>query len=424
MRINIKTVFCNFLFATVLSAIFGLCTMLSGTADTFELHRGANFRQNILIMRWPSGLNTRLFPEGSFGVSATRARIWSRVYRGAFVLNGAVESKANFFSSGTDSGGLFGEGGGIFGTSRPLERWDLTAGHIEEKSMNLRTRLERLDLRGTISRFDIDIGRQPVSLGTSHFVGVLDVIAPFAPGDLDATYKPGVDAVRVRRGIGMTGEAEIIAVGEKKWRDGAFLGRSRCSLKVIDVELVGGYFRRRTFGGIGWEGGIGSCGLWGEMALFQRRKDHEVYRGGWSEAAFSGVAGLDVRLADNTIVGAALMFQDFGVRDPEDLTDVYSDAPYQEGWVFLGSASYGVVTVHRQLHPLVNGDVAGLVNLIDGSSLWQPRLTISTGDNSDLSVYGWIGTGKKARIDGTIVTMRSEFGMLPDGCGFYARWFF
>ena len=120
----------------------------------------------------------------------------------------------------------------------------------------------------------------------------------------------------------------------------------------------------------------------------------------------------------------ALMFQDFGVRRPKDLVTVYGDAPYREGWVFLGSAGYALLTLHRELHPLVNADLAGLANLTDGSTLWQPRLTVSVSNNSDLSVYGWIGTGGKPRLSGFTVVTRSEFGMIPDGGGMYARWFF
>ncbi len=70
----------------------------------------------------------------------------------------------------------------------------------------MRLRAERLKLSRGFGAFDVDIGRQPVTLGTSHFVGVLDVLAPFPPGDLDATYKPGIDAVRVRTLIGEEGE--------------------------------------------------------------------------------------------------------------------------------------------------------------------------------------------------------------------------
>jgi len=395
-----------------------------GDMQAVEAEGGIAVRQNVLLMHWPSGLDKQVYPSGSFGISETRTRLWSALYRGNTGLNIALDIHAGLISSDTATmGGYQGEGS-ILGQSRPLERWDLTKDHINESATSLKTRLDRLDVYLRLGAFDVDLGRQPLSLGTSHFVGVLDVVAPFAPGDLDATYKPGVDAVRIRRGIGMTAEAELIAVGARKWSDSAVLGRFRSSFRGIDLEFVGGRFRRRAFGGFGWEGGIGSLGIWGELALFQRRESIEQWRGGWSKAAFSGVMGIDVYLAGNSSIGGGVLFQDFGVRKPEDLMSVYNDAPYSEGWVFLGSASYGVVTVHHELHPLVQSDLAGLINLVDGSTLWQPRLTVNVGDNADMSIYGWIGTGKKAVLEGTSVSTNSEFGMLPDGGGFYARWFF
>ena len=72
----------------------------------------------------------------------------------------------------------------------------------------------------------------------------------------------------------------------------------------------------------------------------------------------------------------------------------------------------------------MDGDIAGLINLVDNSTLWQPRLTISTGDNTDLAFYGWIGLGEKPEAQGLTAQPRSEFGMIPDGGGLYARWFF
>ena len=92
--------------------------------------------------------------------------------------------------------------------------------------------------------------------------------------------------------------------------------------------------------------------------------------------------------------------------------------------MFLGSAGYGVVTVSKELHPLVQTDVSGLVNLVDSSTLWQPVVTINTGDNTDISFYGWIATGKDTKTEGGMIETRSEFGMIPGGGGFYARWFF
>lgn len=408
---------------TVMLTAVAVFTAADKTA-AIELDKGAALRQNVLLFRWPSGIGKPFITERNFGISETRSRLWAAAYHGETALNIAFETRANFNSSIPGAFGVFGSEGSLLGQSSPLEHWDLKKDHISGTTTSMTTRIDRLDIAWRMGAFDIDVGRQPVTLGTSHFVGVLDIVAPFAPGDLDATYKPGGDAVRVRKGIGKTGEAEFIAAGSKEWEDGAFLGRIRSSFRKIDIEFVGGRFRRRTFGGIGWEGGTNPFGLWGEIALFERRKANEVWRGGWSKAAFSGVAGLDYYFTADFVVGGALMFQDFGVRDPKDLISVYSDAPYKEGWVFLGSASYGVVTVSRELHPLVQADAAGIINLIDSSTLWQPRLTISTGDNTDLSLYGWITTGEKPEVKGFSVSTPSEFGMMPDGGGFYARWFF
>ena len=51
-------------------------------------------------------------------------------------------------------------------------------------------------------------------------------------------------------------------------------------------------------------------------------------------------------------------------------------------------------------------------------------LRSSTGNNTDLSLYGWLATGKKPCAVNAGTEMRSEFGQIPDGGGFYARWFF
>jgi len=409
-------------FACLIAVVIVAAAVNAGTA--VETDYGVALRQNALLFRWPGGFGKPLVTERSFGISETRIRLWTSAKCKDVTVNAALESRASFMSTILGGFGMFGGDGSLLGSSQPLRHWDLTKDHVDDKRTSVLSRIDRLDAVWRIGPVDIDLGRQPLSMGTSHFVGVLDVVAPFAPGDLDATYKPGVDALRIRKGIGMTGEVEIIAVGAREWEDGALLGRMRTSLPYVDLEIVGGRFRNRTFGGFGWEGGTNPFGLWGEVAVFERRKAHEEIRGGWSKAAFSSVVGLDYYIEADFVLGGGLMFQDFGARDTDELMSVYEDAPYREGWAFLGSASYGVVTLSKEFHPLVQGNAAGLVNMIDGSSLWQPRITINMGDNTDLCFYGWIGTGKKSEIDGATIKARSEFGMMPDGGGFYARWFF
>ncbi len=395
---------------------------LAADGEGAEYRYGLALRENVLLLRSPVSTGGAALPlaAGTFGTSETALRGWTGISGERWSFLASVETRGSFTSARAPVGGL----SGFFVQGSPLQRWDLTWEHTQSVSTTVRTRVEDLSLTLRAGPVDLEIGRQPISLGTSHFVSVLDVIAPFAPGYLDATYKPGVDAVRVRTAVGMTGEAEIIAVGADPWEQGALLGRVRVPLLGQDFLALGGRFRERGFGGIAWEGEIAPFAIWGELGLFERKPEEEPFFAGWSEAAFSGIAGMEVDIPFEIRAGLAAMYQDFGAREPEDLPIAYASAPFREGWVFLGSAGYAVLTASRRLHPLITSSFSGLTNLTDGSTLWQPQVTFSTGENTDLSVYGWSGTGPGPRTDGPALVPRSEFGLIPDGTGLYARWFF
>lgn len=404
------------------AALLAGTIVLSASPARAEAEAGVALRQNALTLTFPNRPEGSPLPAGAMGVTDTRMRAWLGQAWGDATFTGAVEVQTGFNSSGAAGLGLL--GGTAPASSRPFEAWNLTWDQASPSTATSRARVERLDVSWRLGRVDLKIGRQPVSLGTSHFVGVLDVLSPISPGAMDGSYKTGVDALRARTDLGETGEAEVILAGSDPWNVGGALARVRSSVAGTDVELLGGRFRDRGFGGLGWEGELGPAGFWGELALFQRRPDAEPLRAGWSQAAFSGVTGLDFNLPFEARGGLAVMYQDFGARRPEDLASVYADAPYKEGWAFLGSAGYGVVTLSRQLHPLVQGGLSGLVNLVDGSTLWQPRVTFSISDNADLGAYGWIGTGAAPRLQEGRLAIASEFGMVPTGGGIYARWFF
>ena len=417
---------------TLSAAVLAGSLWLAVTPAWAETTTGAALRQNSLMADWPVRPTGIPLPTGAVGMAETRLRTWLNqtwddLPWGAMRLNTALEVTSGMSSVGGSSLGILGSG--IPSQQQPFEVADLTwepsgAAGASARGATTRARIERLDLAWSLGAVDFNLGRQPVSLGTSHFVGVLDVLSPFAPGAMDASYKPGIDALRARTALGDKGEAEVILTGREPFQGGGAIARMRSSLSGMDVELLGGQFQNRTFGGLGWEGELGPAGIWGELALFERRPDVEQFRGGWRRAAFSGVLGADFNLPFETHGGAAVMVQDFGARRPDDLASVTTDAPFREGWAYLGSAGYGVLTASKQLHPLLNGSLAGLVNLVDGSTLWQPRLTYSISDNADLGAYAWIGLGAPPRLEGTTVTPGSEFGMMPTGLGLYARWFF
>lgn len=284
--------------------------------------------------------------------------------------------------------------------------------------------VERFQATWRAGSFDVDLGRQPVSLGTSHFVGILDVLAPFSPGHLDASFKPGIDALRLRTRSGSTGEAELIVVPARSEENRAVLGRLRRTLSGIDLEGIAGRFRQREMLGVGWEGEKRGWNLWGEVAVFSRRPETDRRRAGPRGYARSLIAGVERQIRPLTRVGLAGFYQDFGVDNPGELPALAGEAPFQEGWSYLGGRRYLLGTYDQEPHPLVRLNVSALVNAGDGSMLCQPKIIFNTGDNSDLTLFAWIGTGADLGTGPGDSRPRSEFGSAADGLGFLARRFF
>ena len=147
-------------------------------------------------------------PSGWMGLSELRARpeLLLRGSKASFQLD--LETRVGLASEAA----LLGQGASLWESGKPLRAMPLRYRAVNTQDVQIAGWVDRADLLWRVGAVDIQIGRQPISLGTAQFVGVLDIIAPFAPGDLDATFKPGVDAVRVRTFAGNTAELEFIGV--------------------------------------------------------------------------------------------------------------------------------------------------------------------------------------------------------------------
>lgn len=285
--------------------------------------------------------------------------------------------------------------------------------------------IERFELSFSRGDLDFQIGRQPISLGTSHFISVLDVVAPFHPGYLDSSYKPGVDALRIRGLAGETGEMELIGIAGERSNQGAIIGRYRNTFSEFDVELIAGQFRNRKFFGVGWEGERKEINIWGEAALFERKNQLDPNLGGFSDkVAFSFIAGMEKDMGKDWRGGLSYFHQDFGATRANKLPMVYSSSPFQEGWVHLGGRSYLLMAVNREMNPLTRLSINGMLNLNDHSTLWQPVLSVSTGDESDIAIYAWLKTGKMPTANISGINLMSEFGSFSSGAGFIYRRYF
>lgn len=312
-----------------------------------------------------------------------------------------------------------------FADDYPFEKFARQWTHRQSASTIFFTRLERFNLRYRQRETDIIFGRQAISLGTSHFVGVLDVLAPFATGSINNDYKIGIDALRLQRPLGDTAEHELIFALSEEWSDQAFLYRQRALYDRTDWEFVGGRVRGRNFAGLGFEGESGRFAVWGEGAVFERKLQKELWRSGHESWAFSFVSGFDYHIRDGMSYGLGFLYQDFGTRLAQEIPMIRLEAPFRERVAQLAGQRYIVAHWHQELKPLVYFDINTLLNIDDDSVFMQPKLHVNLSDQTDLTLFAWLGFGQ-APLDtgGVVTTIRSEFGGINEGFGFFVRFYF
>ena len=286
--------------------------------------------------------------------------------------------------------------------------------------------IERCEISFYKGKFDFQLGRQPVSFGTSHYVSIMDVLTPFQPGYLDSSYKPGIDALRIRTLSGTTGEQEIILAAADDSANNAIIGRWRDTFAGFDLEIVGGRFRKRNFFAAGWEGERKKINFWGEIGIFRRMKNLDPHLGGISKnLAISWIAGIEKDTGRDWRHGIAFLHQDFGARTVENLGRAYASQPLQQGWAHLAASDYIIFNSNKEVSPLINFNLNSMLSLVDHSILLQPVLNISLDDESDISFFCWLNSGSQPKTSTqALQQITSEFGSFPSGAGFILRRFF
>jgi hypothetical protein len=100
-------------------------------------------------------------------------------------------------------------------------------------------------------------------------------------------------------------------------------------------------------------------------------------------------------------------------------------APFREGIAQLGGQRYTVANFRQELKPLVNVDLNALLNMDDNSVLVQPRLNINLSNQTDLTLFSWLGFGREPQYNsGMVPIIHSEFGGINEGFGFFMRFYF
>jgi len=299
----------------------------------------------------------------------------------------------------------------------------------EDSGFTLRGRVDRFALRLRLPHFDLKVGRQPVSFGSSYFFTPLDLVAPFSPTVIDREYKPGVDAVRADVYIGTGGQITAVAAYAGSWDlDGLVLaGHGRLSLGTWDFSLLLGSIHRDFVAGLDLTGSIAGVSLRASATVTLP----PGFEDGDADPFLRLVAGFDHRFPAGITLLGELYYQSVGALRPDGYLDFARSARFERGELWSMGRLYAALSVAAELNPIVSINAGLTVNLIDASALLSPGLSWSISDNADLVVGAMLALGKRpADIElqdlflpdgspigeddiSSVFRPRSEFGLYP-----------
>jgi hypothetical protein len=283
--------------------------------------------------------------------------------------------------------------------------------------MGLGVRLDRASVRLRLESFELTVGRQAISFGSTFFFTPLDLVAPFAPTALDRRYKPGIDALRADAFFGVSGQATLVAAYAGDWElEGAILlARAKTTFGLFDLGLLAGLARRDLVVGLDSAGELGGFGVRAEGTFTVPHQGS-----GFGRAAL----GVDRRVAGRLTLLAELYLQTLGATKPGDYLALALDARHRRGELWALGRTYGALSASWELLPIVEVSLAAVANLADPSVLLSPTLAWSVADEAELVAGAFLTVGERpaartpepsADPAALPLEARSEFGLAPHG---------
>lgn len=290
---------------------------------------------------------------------------------------------------------------------REAVQWlDLSDAVTESGRTDARHRLDRFSVSYTAERWVIDLGRQAHSWANGLVFRPLDLFDPFAPDAIDASYKPGIDALYVQRLLADGSDVSALIVPRRDPATGR-LSRDQASMAIkwhvfgprLQTDLLVARDYRDTVVGFGLNGSWEQA-VW-RMSIVPVRLDTGGMRTSlvanfehawsWRERNLSGY----LEYFHNG-------FGEAGRRYTLDELNADLVARLARGQTFNTGRDYFAGGLRIQVTPLLDVNPSLLLNLRDHSALLLIEGTYSLAENSGLDFGFRAGIGG----DGT------EFGGL------------
>ncbi len=307
-------------------------------------------------------------------------------------------------------------GGGLagFGVSRvPGRTVDLRTDFVERPRVRAWHDVDRLSLTLQTGAGDLTAGRQAVTWGVSTLFPVADLWTAFSPFELDASEKPGVDAVRFLAYPGGW-EVDAVVADRGNAEDLSAGVRGTLVLPWADVWVGAGKLWREAMVMGGVSAPVGSWKLRGEAVLAHTLEDDPSGRErgpGWQRPRLT--VGVDW-LGGGVLVTGEYHHNPLGAADPDGYAAALASPAFGRGETYyLGRDYLGGLVSWAPGNDRLALALTGIVNLRDPSSAWTPVVTWDAGRSARLSAGAVLTTGPEPRLspdDLAAPSLASEYG--------------
>ncbi|MFB6318560.1 hypothetical protein [Saccharicrinis sp. FJH54] len=251
----------------------------------------------------------------------------------------------------------------------------------------LNTTLDRLYLDYSRGNWQVTVGRQRINWGVNLVWNPNDIFNAFSFFDFDYEERPGIDAVRVQYYTSYASSIELVYQMEENFKKMSIAGLYRFNALNYDFQILSGKMRQDLVLGGGWSGDINGAGFRGEGTFF-----YTPDSAGSAAQQFVGSISLDYMFSNSLYVHTALLYNSkgrtgsFGDINYLLNTDLSPKTLSFARWSLFGQVSY-------PLSPIVNADLSGMINPIDGSFFLSPSVTWNMAQNVDFSFIGQLFDG-------------------------------
>lgn len=244
------------------------------------------------------------------------------------------------------------------------------------------TSADRLWLQYSNSKLQVTAGRQRINWGQNYVWNPNDIFNAYSYLDFDYVEKPGSDAVRLQYFVNPTSVFEM-AVKLNKQKRTTLAALYRFNKWKYDIQLIAGMVDRTDWMlGAGWSGQIKGGGITGEASYFRPMKHFNDTTG-----VLLASLGYNYTFRNSLAIQAEVLYNGnksssalFSV-DPLSSANLSAKNLFLHDFSFFASLSYPVT-------PLINCSLAGIGNAKNKLCFIIPAVTISLGNNLELSAVG------------------------------------